>query len=197
VEVVQDGEDDAAGPMLWSRWRPWPDVVVDTVLAGGASHHHRVHLVRTGRAVGTVETGFAVGVDSLRLAGGESEVRTETADGSALLATVRDATGLVDRPVDGTGPRKASVRPLPPNASMVDPASAVPALTSALEPGEHFLACTVWAAPSSSGPPEVDVLPPVPDEAFALLDRFRDRESESDDGVDIEALLDLRLRGTD
>jgi hypothetical protein len=192
VEVVEA----ETGPMLWSRWRPWPDVVVDTVLVGGAAHHHRVHLIRTGRAVRVVETGFAVGVDSLRLVGGESEVRTSTADGSALLATVRDVTGLVDHPAAGSGPRKASVRPQPPNASMVDPSSAVPVLSCALEPGEYVLACTAWAAPTGAGP-EPGQLPPPPVEAVALLERFRDRESEPHEGADIESLIRLPTRGTD
>ena len=31
---IEHGPD---GPMLWSRWRPWPDVVVDTVSAAAAS----------------------------------------------------------------------------------------------------------------------------------------------------------------
>ncbi|MEC9000098.1 MAG: DUF2264 domain-containing protein [Actinomycetota bacterium] len=198
VEIVgRNGTADATvGLMLWSRWRPWPDVVVDTVLTGGANHHHRVHLIRTGRAVAAVETGFAIGVDSLRLSGGESEVRTTTDDGAALLETVHDVTGLVDRPADLARTRKASIRPLPPNASMVEPASAIPVLSCSLEPGEHFLACTVWAAPTEAGP-EAANLPSPPDEAFALLERLCNRVTEPVKGADVESLISLRFRGTD
>ena len=37
----------------------------DTVLAGGAPWHHRMHLIRTARALTATDTGFAVGVESI------------------------------------------------------------------------------------------------------------------------------------
>ena len=79
---------------------------------------------------------------------------------------------------------------------VVDPSSAVPVLSCALEPGEHVLACTAWAAPTGAGP-EPGQLPPPPVEAVALLERFRDRESEPHEGADIESLIRLPTRETD
>ena len=184
---VEEGPD---GPLLWSRWRPWADVVVDTVLAGGATCHHRVHLVRTGRTLTAVETGFAVAVTSFRLTESPSDIEVVLADGSAEVRTTHDRSGLAD------GIRFGSVRPLPPNAGMVAPSLAVPMQRSDLEPGEHVLVCTVWAGPAGHGP-EPDRLPGPPDSARVLLERERDRDTEPINEMDAEAIARLRLGGKD
>ena len=185
-----NGADQDEGPMLWSRWRPWPDVVVDTVLAGGAGCHHRLHLIRTDRALTATETGFAVAVDSIRLTEGPSAVEVEASAGTAVIRTLRDHSGLVD----DNGSRVGQVKPLPPNAGMIDPSTAVPVLRGELEPGEHVLTCTVWAGPVGSTPDPAD-LPSPPAAARALLERLRDRVTEPNDEMDVQAMFRLRFGG--
>ena len=184
------GADPDDGPMLWSRWRPWPDVVVDTVLAGGAACHHRLHLIRTARTLTAVETGFAVAVDSIRLTEGLSVVEVVASTGIAAIRTAHDHTGMVD----GDGSRTGQARPLPPNAGSTYPSTAVPVLRGKLEPGEHVLTCTVWAGPAASAPDPAD-LPAPPAAARALLERHRDRVTEPNGEADVEALLRLRFGG--
>ena len=192
VEEAFIQDDPVDGPMLWSRWRPWPDVVVDTVLAGGATCHHRLHLIRTGRALSVVETGFAVAVESIRLTEGSSDVEVVLSDGAVEVRTVHDRSGLVD----GDGSRTGSVRPLPPNAGMLAPSTAVPVLQGDLEPGEYVLSCTVWAGPTGTGSGS-DQLPVPPVAARVLLEHQRDRATEPHEEMDVEALLGLRFAGKD
>jgi len=192
IEEAFIQDDPVDGPMLWSRWRPWPDVVVDTVLVGGATCHHRLHLIRTGRALSVVETGFAVAVGSTRLTDGTSDVEVVLSDGAVEVRTVHDRSGLVD----GDGSRTGSVRPLPPNAGMLAPSTAVPVLRGDLEPGEYVLSCTVWAGPTGTGSGR-DQLPVPPVAARVLLGHQRDRATEPHEEIDIEALLGPRFAGKD
>src|SRR3954452_3022988 len=49
-----------AGDRLYSRWRPYPDVVVNTWLIPAAPWHVRVHMINTPRPPQTIEGGFAI-----------------------------------------------------------------------------------------------------------------------------------------
>lgn len=153
--------------MVWSRWCPWPDVVIDTALAGGAPWHHRVHLIRTDRELRVVESGFAIGVESLWL---DQGVEVDAGEGRALLTTAAGMSGIIE-PV---GQRAGEARPLPPNASISEPIAAAPVLTAALLPGTHELRASVFA----SGDPSLTRwarVPTFPEEAALLLERERGR----------------------
>ncbi|MDP6975881.1 MAG: DUF2264 domain-containing protein [Acidimicrobiales bacterium] len=158
---VEDG-------MVWSRWRPFDDVVIDTVLCGGAPWHHRVHLVRTDRALTVADSGFAVATDSLRFG---SDLADEQGDGRVLLRTGDAASGIRG---DGEG----SARPLPPNAGTTFPHTAIPVLTSTLEPGEHLLRRSVLGTGDQTGT-AWDEPPTIPEAAVELLERERDRVVEA------------------
>src|SRR5204863_5338458 len=49
-----------ADDRLYSRWRPFADVVVDTWLVPAAPWHIRVHRISTPRPLRTAEGGFAI-----------------------------------------------------------------------------------------------------------------------------------------
>jgi hypothetical protein len=155
--------------MVWSRWRPWDDVVVDTVLCGGTPWHHRVHLVRTGRPLTVTDTGFAVGVDSLwfgRLAGADQ------GPGQVLIRAPGAVSGIRGDEGDGRA------GPLPPNANMMEPHAAMPLLSVEIGPGEHLLTRNVFAS-AAPGSTAWEDAPDPPPEAFALLERERDRVVEA------------------
>lgn len=183
---VRTGIEDAfvENSMLWSRWRPWPDVVVDTVLSGGAPWHHRVHLIRTGRQLFVTETGFAIGIDSLWF--GEN-VDADHGRGHAVINAPSGVSGIRD----ALGERRGEARPLPPNANIIRPQTAVPAITTTLDPGEHILETVVFASGDAHSRDWGDP-PDTPPAVKGLLDRERDRESEPYQPLDIAALLRAR-----
>lgn len=162
ASVVESGID---GDVVWSRWRPFPDVEIVTVLWGAMPWHARLHHVRTGRALETFEGGFAIGADddpagerSVReAAGGVARVRTSGA--TSIIADVHGGRGAA---------RRAAVRDLQPNTSIAWPRAVVPGLTGSLAAGEHVLACVVAAveAPSEL---TAEYLPAVPDRAWRVL----------------------------
>ena len=151
--------------MVWSRWRPWDDVVVDTVLAGGAPWHHRMHLIRTARALTATDTGFAVGVESLGLG-----ADVEHGEGYAVIRAGGAVSGIVSD--HGVG----SARTLPPNANIVEPAAAMPALGVDLVPGEHLVSCSVLGSTDARA---WDEPPSVPDAAQILLEVCRGRVTDA------------------
>jgi len=159
-------EDAPDGAMSWSRWRPYDDVVIETVLVGGSPWHHRLHLVRTDRALTVTDTGFSVATEALTLGAGTA---VDHGDGAGTIRT-DDAVSAIVGSGDG------SVRPLPPNASIVHPHAAFPALTRPVDPGEQVLVCSVLG---SADPTAGIEPPPVPETARALLERERDRVADA------------------
>ncbi len=164
---VRLGIDDAGSEdgMVWSTWRPFRDVRVDTVtwFVGDTTAHGRIHRIRNDRAVSAVESGFAVGyhdddVEPMSLAEGRPP-------GWASI-TGTDGTTLIRSDDPG---RAAAVENLAVNAHLVHGRAAVPVLRSRLDPGEHVLTATVWAGRSSEPPP---LVPEVPGAAQSLLDRI-------------------------
>ena len=123
--------------MVWSRWRPWDDVVVDTLICGGTPWHHRVHLVHTARQLTVTDAGFGVGVDSLWFG------RRTGADQGPGQVLIR-APGAVSSIPGAEGDGKA--RPLPTNANVMEPHAVMPLLSVEIGPGEHFLTRNVFAS---------------------------------------------------
>ncbi len=161
---------EIVGELVASRWRPWPDVVVDSVVWGQAPWHGRAHRIRTGRRLTAREFGFALGLDP-DPAGGDTHLDQVT-DDSALVTSPRGRSGLVTR----RGRRQPEVRRGSPNSNLEWPATRVPMLTSTLGIGTHDLVCVVLG----SGPLGLDAWdrpPAVPDAAMELLDRRAPRRS--------------------
>ncbi|MGI6247498.1 MAG: DUF2264 domain-containing protein [Pseudochelatococcus sp.] len=57
-ETLEDAR--IAGDALWSRWRPFPDVEVETWLLPAAPWHLRIHRITTPRPLHATEGGFAI-----------------------------------------------------------------------------------------------------------------------------------------
>lgn len=164
VGVEAAGVEEA---MAWSTWHPWPDVRVDTVCwAIDASWHGRIHRVRAGRAVSAIESGFALGFDIPGdLAAGAARDQDRT-----VLTTAYGCSAIVDIPVAAA--RRAVLRTLAVNATLVHPRTAVPALRAEQVGTDTTFACAVFASPSAQlGLDDaVDVTIPAP--VTALLERI-------------------------
>lgn len=155
TSVIDSGIDDG---VVWSRWRPFPDVEVVTVLYGEASWHIRLHSVKTARKLETVEAGFAIQPDEVIPT--ERDERTA----SARVATAAAASVIADR----LSSRKGAVRDLQPNTNILHPRGVVPVLIGALEPGTVELACVVAASETPTNV-AVDGLPEIPEKVWSVF----------------------------
>jgi hypothetical protein len=172
VRRVRDHVDRAEvrGAVALSRWSPFPGVVIDTALAGGAPWHVRLHRVATNRSVQVVETGFALPYDpDDGLAGASDGGRIESAAGASTITDVTPAGGPA---------RDGAVRTLPPNANMMHPHAVVPLLEVKLVAGTHWLASAVGASDDATAV-ATDRAPIVDDEVVAELEAFSARCEEA------------------
>jgi hypothetical protein len=133
-----------------STWRPWPDVEITSWISAAAPWHLRTHRIRTGRALQTAEGGFAVDRD------GGLPVCEEGPGGALAVSAAGDLSGLRD--LDGG--RTGRIVETLPGTNVLARRAALPTLTAALAPGEHWLRCAVLgagpaqAAAWEAGPPQ-------------------------------------------
>ena len=156
--IIEDG-------LIYSRWRPFPDVTVETVLTGCAPWHLRLHRIRTPRKLWSAEAGFALAWDGLEPGGTGFEKLGDAA--SSLARTPYGISGVRDL----RGERTVTVWPALPNTNLIAPRTVVPVLYGEHEAGTHFLCCTVMATDAPEAP-DWNHPPDLPDRAWALLERM-------------------------
>ena len=156
VEAWRVGDDG----LVWSRWRPWPDVDVETWLAGRCPWHWRVHRIASARSLHACEAGFALGWPGLEP--GLPGVEVVSAPGAVTLRSARGVSGLFDR----SGAREARMQPAAPGTNLVERRTVVPVLLSQHGPGQIHLACAVLASPD----PHAAAEPSPPAELAPVLE---------------------------
>lgn len=161
IEAWEIGDDG----LVRSRWRPWPDVEVETWLAGRCPWHWRVHRIASARPVFSCEAGFALGWAGL---GGDlSRVQRAGPPGSVWLETPWGTSAVAEL----AGGRAARPQPAPPGTSLVARRTVVPVLDGTHAPGTGWLACAVFASDRAQAP--ADPTPAPPPELAAVLERLR------------------------
>ncbi len=176
TSVVASGVD---GDVVWSRWQPFTDVTVTTVLCGQTPWHARIHHIVTGRPLDTFEAGFAVGSD------GDPADAVDAGSGAdgapRAVARARTAWGASVIGEVGAG-RQAVVRALQPNTNLIYPRAVAPGLTGKLAIGRHTLACVVAAVEPPRDLSAAD-LPAIPDRAWQTLSAHAGEEVKPIGGV--------------
>ena len=142
-------------PILVSKMKPWPDVLVETYLIppteGSESWHVRVHKITSGRDIMLAEGGFAVygcresdgralsGLDESRAEGWRVGIR------EALVASRSGAVGITDLSND----RQGSILNPDANSNLVEARTVLPILRSTLQAGKtQWLMTAVFAMPA-------------------------------------------------
>jgi hypothetical protein len=157
---VRETNEEArlAGDVLYSKWSPWPDVVVETWLLHSAPWHVRVHRITTPRPLSTAEGGFAI-------ARRDFEADTLVAvPGSAHAIGAEDFSGIRD--LSSTVAREGLVQKAPPNTNLIIAKTLVPQLRATLPAGETILRSAVIAIRDTAAVADLWPSPPaVPDMA--------------------------------
>jgi hypothetical protein len=155
-----------AGNVLFSRWSPWLDVVVETWLVPSSPWHVRVHRITTPRELQTIEGGFAI-------ARRDFEADTLSSGQSAAHAVgAEDFSGIRD--LGSTVSREGLVQKAPPNTNLIVAKTLVPHLRATIPAGETILRCAVLAVHDLSAVSADWSRPPVApdiDELLALAEQ--------------------------
>lgn len=164
-------------PVLVSRWRPFPDVVVKTILVppqGDAPNWHlRIHHVSAGREVMAADGGFAVRnvsattgryLDLWDEAAGEGtsvkimgsydlatpEAWASGADGAFAVSLTAGASGV--RALEMGVRRAANLVNADPNSNLMENRTAIPTLQNTFRKGESaWVVTAVYARPAGEG----------------------------------------------
>ncbi|WP_068609432.1 DUF2264 domain-containing protein [Paenibacillus swuensis] len=136
------------GHILYSLWKPWQDVEVQTWLVPAGSWHVRVHHIRTARMLTTAEGGFAIRRErdrfGMELLWSEELEADEASSTSPLSSRAAAAYPWgVSGVVNLLGKRSGKLVLPEPNTNLLHPHTVLPTLTGDLERGEHWLATAV------------------------------------------------------
>lgn len=129
-----------AGAHLYARWRPYADVVVETLLVpqrGG--WHLRLHRLDTPRPLHSSEGGFAVATTD------SDKGQRFAGPGHARIDTGNDSSAMID--LGSSVARQGVVLQAPPNTNLAAAHSALPHLRAELPAGQSLLVCAVGAMP--------------------------------------------------
>lgn len=115
--------------VAYAFWLPWPDVEVRSWVIADLRGHFRVHHIRSGRSLQTLESGFAVNWTR--------RASIETVDG--LVRTPQGASTI--RSLGGD--RQPGYVDLGANSHLLDALASMPVLRSRHDAGSFWLACRV------------------------------------------------------
>ncbi|MEK5027244.1 DUF2264 domain-containing protein [Paenibacillus sp. FSL M7-1046] len=137
----QNEETRIEDNLLYSRWKPWPNVEVQTWVVAGLPWHIRIHRVQTERTLDAAEGGFAVALEH-----GLQEIIP--AEGAGMTAvSSHGASGILGL----AGYSEAGLIRPHTNTNVLRPRTAIPTLQAKLAPGTHWLISAVYGEPGNSG----------------------------------------------
>ncbi len=138
----QSVTDDA----VYSRWKPFDDVCVDTWLVPVLPWHVRVHRVETTHELHSAEGGFALD----RSGANVSSTYEHLTDDATAIARYPAGISVLE---DLSGMRNSSMALQDSNVNLAYQRTIVPTLTGKLRPGETWLTTGVLATPD----PQTDI----------------------------------------
>lgn len=118
---------------IYSQWKPWDDVTIQTWLVPFGLWHVRIHHIKNARALDTAEGGFTI--PKANNSGNDKELQFSQ-------SLVGECSGIVDL----FDTRELQMVSSAPNTNMIFPdAGEIPSLLTTLDAGEHWLAAAILA----------------------------------------------------
>ncbi|WP_380872663.1 hypothetical protein ACFB49_35810 [Sphingomonas sp. DBB INV C78] len=138
---MRDGSGESAliDDTLYSVWRPWPDVGVESWIYWDRPWHIRLHRIRSSRRLTIVEGGFALPRPDGSVDGGAGADR-------AWCQTEKDFSGMLSLT---TGRAGKLIFPQP-NSHLLHPRAMVPQLVLAMAAEEALIGTAVIASPDKA-----------------------------------------------
>ncbi|UHS63013.1 DUF2264 domain-containing protein [Agrobacterium vaccinii] len=154
-----------AGECLYSRWRPWADVDIETWLVPRNPWHIRLHRIRTPRPLQISEGGFAIERADF------NRDRTEEGEGGAVCYGQADTSAIFDL---STGTRRVGLcHQAIANTNLIHARTLVPQLRGTIATGETHLITACMALPADTAAEAALAELPVTADLSALEETFR------------------------
>jgi hypothetical protein len=146
-----------ADDMLYSRWKPWADVTVETWLIPANPWHIRLHKIVTPRVLHSTEGGFAISRADF------ARDKSEEGEGRAVWHGQTDVSAIVDL---GAAKRQGRAHLPIANTNLIHAKTNLPQLRGDIEAGETWLATAVLALPlGDAASASLEKPPALPDRA--------------------------------
>jgi hypothetical protein len=155
---VREGNQEVriAENLLYAKWSPYRDVIVETWSMPAVPWHLRIHRIHSPRPYRIIEGGFAVSRPD-----GCSGGATEEGAGIASVVTATDFSGIRD--LGSTVARTGRALKALPNSNLINAKTTVPQLLGEITPGETILIAAVLALGNPKGGQAAwNQFPPVP-----------------------------------
>lgn len=128
------------GNIIYSRWKPWADVEIETRIICGNPWHIRIHTINTSRALDAAEGGFALGLEQEDYNGSKCEFLK--LKNGVLIKTAYGISGIINL----HGERKEETIFPNANTNLIHSKTVIPTLASKLKPGKHCLIAAVYGS---------------------------------------------------
>ncbi len=150
---------------LYSRWRPWSDVVIETWLVPQNPWHVRLHRITTPRALETSEGGFAISRADF------NADMVETGEGRAVCFGAEDISAIIDLSHDTR--RQGVAHQAIANTNLIHGRTLVPQLRAGISAGETVLITAAMALPNGEAANAALANAPAPPDIATLEALFR------------------------
>jgi hypothetical protein len=153
-----------AGNKLYGKWKPWPDVTVETWLLPANPWHIRVHRIETPRLLHATEGGFAIAQADL------NADTCEDGEGRALARSAIDLSVILD--LTGREKRAGRAHRALPNTNLITAKTIVPQLLGEIPAGTTVLVTAAMALPAGGEADANLANPPQPPDLAGLEELF-------------------------
>jgi hypothetical protein len=129
------------GDTIYTKWKPWSDVTVQTWLITGTPWHVRVHCIESARYLDSAEGGFALGIENEFIQDKKPEVIQ--IENEVLVKYPWGASGITSLHGNGV------VELIYPNANtnLIHSRTVIPTVKSKIQPGKSWLVSAVFGEP--------------------------------------------------
>ncbi|WP_313200386.1 DUF2264 domain-containing protein [Rhizobium sp.] len=158
-------EASIAGDKLYSRWKPWSDVTIETWLLPANPWHIRLHRIVTPRPLQTNEGGFAIPRADFNVDIAEQSERQAVWHGQTDSSAIFDLSPAFRR--NGTAISAIA------NSNLIHAKTLVPQLRGEIAPGTTVLATAAIALPKADFGPDLLANPPKCPDIEELEQLFR------------------------
>lgn len=131
---------------IYTRWKPWSDVEIQTWLIPGTPWHVRVHRIVSSRTLDAADSGFALGIDQGRLQLGKLQIMEE----DRSLRAENDLSAVGIKVLYSTGAASTDLIAPHSNTNIMHPRTVIPTIKMSLQPGSHWLVTAVYGEPATA-----------------------------------------------
>ncbi|MEY2191537.1 DUF2264 domain-containing protein [Neobacillus sp. BF23-41] len=137
-------EYNVEGNVIYTKWKPWDDVVIKTWLVAGTPWHIRIHCIETSRNLDVADGGFALGLDHKNYKSQKVEVLANKQECLAVFPW--GASGIIS--IYGNG--QAELVYPNANTNLMSTRTVIPTVKASLQPGKHWLVNAVFGEAGSN-----------------------------------------------